>query len=72
MVDCTQDEAILSAGMSRELISHIQQIRKSANFEMQDVVESFFDEDVDAYDVVEKVVAKNVSLFRTKLKGLFL
>jgi len=68
-VDCTQDEAILSAGMSRELISHIQQLRKSANLEMQDVIESFFDEDADACDVVEKAIAMNVSLFRTKLKG---
>jgi len=66
-VDCTQDEAILSAGTSRELISHIQQLRKSANLEMQDVVESFFEEDSSA--IVEKAIAMNVSMFRTKLKG---
>jgi len=68
-VDCTQDEAILSAGMSRELIAHIQQLRKSANLEMQDVIEAFFEEDADSAAKVEKAVAMNVSLFRTKLKG---
>eukprot|EP00555_Chaetoceros_dichaeta_P003208 CAMPEP_0198249896 /NCGR_PEP_ID=MMETSP1447-20131203/1263_1 /TAXON_ID=420782 /ORGANISM="Chaetoceros dichaeta, Strain CCMP1751" /LENGTH=1167 /DNA_ID=CAMNT_0043934629 /DNA_START=67 /DNA_END=3570 /DNA_ORIENTATION=- len=66
-VDCTQDEAILSSGMARELITYIQKLRKSAKLEMQDVIEAFFDED--ATGVAEKAVAMNVSLFRTKFKG---
>ena len=35
-LDCTQDEAILSAGKSRELINHIQQLRKAAGLFRQE------------------------------------
>lgn len=66
-VDCSQDEAILSAGKARELINHIQQLRKSAGLELKDVVESFFDEDDGG--VMEKAVAMNIDLFRAKFKG---
>eukprot|EP00957_Ditylum_brightwellii_P148833 11331113-Ditylum_brightwellii.AAC.1 len=44
-VDCTQDEAILAAGKSRELINHIQQLRKSAGLDLTDIVEVFFQEE---------------------------
>ena len=43
-IDCTQDEAILSAGKARELITHIQKLRKNAGLDLKDVVEYFFDE----------------------------
>jgi len=65
-VDCTQDEAILAAGKARELINHIQQLRKSAGLDMKDVVEAFFDEPVAS---TESAVAMNVSLFKNKFKG---
>jgi isoleucyl-tRNA synthetase len=35
-LDCTQDEAILSAGMSRELMNHIQQLRKGAGLDLKE------------------------------------
>lgn len=68
VIDCTQDEATLSSGMSRELMNGIQQLRKAAGLELKDVVEVFFTEQDDV-DVVEKVVARNVSLFTAKFKG---
>lgn len=67
-IDCTQDEATMSSGMSRELMNGIQQLRKAAGLELKDIVEVFFTENDDV-DVVEKVVARNVSLFATKFKG---
>lgn len=67
-VDCTQDESILSAGKSRELINHIQQLRKSAGLDLKDVVEAFFLEE-DGVVSTEKAVAGNVSLFKAKFKG---
>jgi len=66
-VDCTQDEAIISSGKSRELINVIQQLRKNAGLDISDRVEIFFKEEG---DVIEKAVKQNVSLFATKLKGL--
>jgi isoleucyl-tRNA synthetase len=68
VIDCTQDEATLSSGMSRELMNGIQQLRKAAGLELKDVVEVFFTEHGDV-DVVERVVARNVSLFSAKFKG---
>ncbi len=65
-IDCTQDEAILAAGKARELINHIQQLRKSAGLDMKDVVEAFFEESVAS---TETAVSMNVSLFENKFKG---
>lgn len=67
-MDCTQDEAILSAGKSRELINAIQTLRKSAGLELQDVVEVFFKEE-DGVTVVEEAVQMNVPMFDVKFKG---
>lgn len=67
-LDCTQDEAILSAGKSRELINHIQQLRKSAGLELDDVVEVFFSEE-EGVSIVEDAVSTNVPTFETKFKG---
>ncbi|KAL7565166.1 hypothetical protein ACA910_003356 [Epithemia clementina (nom. ined.)] len=75
-VDCTQDEAILTAGMARELINAIQQLRKTAGLDLMDVVEVFFDEggdvggEVASTKEVEQVVARNVNLFQAKFKGI--
>ena len=66
-VDCTQDEAIISSGKSRELINVVQQLRKGAGLDISDKVEIFFKEEG---DVIENAVKQNVSLFSTKLKGL--
>jgi len=65
-IDCTQDEAILASGKARELINHIQQLRKSAGLDMKDVVEAFFEESVES---TESAVSMNVSLFENKFKG---
>jgi isoleucyl-tRNA synthetase len=65
-IDCTQDEAILASGKARELINHIQQLRKSAGLDMKDVVEAFFEESVKS---TETAVAMNVALFENKFKG---
>lgn len=67
-IDCTQDEAILSAGKSRELINHVQQLRKAAGLDLKDTVEVFFDEE-EGVASTENAVAMNVSLFETKFKG---
>ena len=67
-LDCTQDDAIISAGMSRELINHIQQLRKNAGLDLKDVVEVFFDEE-EGVSMTEDAVSKNVSAFEAKFKG---
>jgi isoleucyl-tRNA synthetase len=67
-VDCTQDEAILSAGRSRELINAIQQLRKAAGLDLSDQVEVFFEE-CPGVTSMESTVASNVSLFETKFQG---
>mmetsp|Transcript_22687 Transcript_22687/g.52171 ORF Transcript_22687/g.52171 Transcript_22687/m.52171 type:complete len:1102 (-) Transcript_22687:64-3369(-) len=69
-VDCTQDEAILSAGVARELLNGIQQLRKNAGLEIKDKVEAFFSEE-DGVTVVENAVARNVGVFEAKFKGSF-
>ena len=66
-VDCTQDEAILSAGRARELINHIQQLRKTAGLDLKDVVEVFFEEKEG--NTVEMAVAGNLESFVSKFKG---
>lgn len=67
-IDCTQDEAILSAGRARELINHIQQLRKNAGLDMKDKVEAFFEEN-ETTSVTENAVSMNVDVFRSKFKG---
>lgn len=67
-MDATQDDAILSAGMARELINHIQQLRKSAGLELKDVVEVFFHEE-DGVTSTEDAVSKNVATLDAKFKG---
>jgi isoleucyl-tRNA synthetase len=65
-VDCTQDEAILSAGMARELMNAIQQLRKAAGLDLKDVVEVFFEEEGTE---VENAVSGNLETFIAKFKG---
>lgn len=65
-IDCTQDEAILSAGQSRELINAIQQLRKAMGLDLSDKVEVFFEESA-GMNTVEMAVASNVKLFEAKL-----
>ena len=67
-VDCTQDEAILSAGRSRELINAIQQLRKAAGLDLGDAVEVFFEE-TEGITVVESAVSMNTNVFETKFQG---
>jgi len=67
-VDCTQDEAILSAGQSRELINAIQQLRKAAGLDLKDVVEVFFEEDP-GMAAMESAVSRNVNIFTSKFQG---
>lgn len=67
-IDCTQDEAILSAGRSRELINAIQQLRKAAGLDIGDKVEVFYKEEA-GLSVVESAVSNNVEAFATKFQG---
>jgi isoleucyl-tRNA synthetase len=67
-LDTTQDDAILSAGMARELINHIQQLRKGAGLDLKDVVEVFFDEE-EGVTTTEDAVKKNVATLDAKFKG---
>jgi len=67
-LDCTQDEAILSAGMARELINHIQQLRKGAGLDLKDVVEVFFEEE-EGVTSTEDAVKANVATLDAKFKG---
>lgn len=65
-VDCTQDEAIVSSGRSRELMNVIQQLRKGAGLDISDRVEVFFCEEGDG---MENAVRRNVAMFANKFKG---
>lgn len=65
-IDCTQDDAILSAGKARELMNHIQQLRKSAGLALGDVVEYYFSDETGS---IESVVAQNVTAFKSKFNG---
>ena len=67
-IDTTQDEAILTAGRARELMNHIQQLRKGAGLDISDAVEVFFEEGVDV-DTTERAVSMNLPLFQAKFKG---
>mmetsp|Transcript_27550 Transcript_27550/g.57862 ORF Transcript_27550/g.57862 Transcript_27550/m.57862 type:complete len:1176 (+) Transcript_27550:83-3610(+) len=67
-MDATQDDAILSAGMARELINHIQQLRKAAGLDLKDVVEVFFHEE-DGISSTEDAVSKNIATLDAKFKG---
>ena len=67
-VDCTQDEAILAAGRARELINHIQQLRKNAGLDLKDKVEAFFAENA-TDPLTEAAVSSNVEVFQNKFKG---
>lgn len=67
-VDCTQDEATISAGRSRELMNGIQQLRKNAGLDLKDLVEVFFSEE-EGVSLVEDAVARNVPMFEAKFKG---
>lgn len=67
-VDCTQDEAILSAGRSRELINAIQQLRKAMGLDLSDKVEVFFEESA-GMTTVETAVSSNVHIFEAKFQG---
>ena len=66
--DCRQDQSLLSAGKARELITHIQQLRKSAGLDLKEVVEVFFSEE-DGVASTESTVAENIAIFKAKLKG---
>lgn len=67
-LDTTQDDAIISAGMAREMINHIQQLRKAAGLELKDTVEVFFYEE-DGVTSTEDAMAKNVATLEAKFKG---
>ena len=67
-IDCTQDNAILSAGLSRELINVIQQLRKAMGLDLSDKVEVFFDE-IPGVSTLEAAVSSNVTLFKNKFQG---
>jgi len=68
-LDCTQDQAIISSGMSRELVSHVQQLRKGAGLDVSDLVEVFFQED-GGITSTEDAVSMNVEMLQAKLRGL--
>jgi isoleucyl-tRNA synthetase len=67
-VDCTQDDETRAAGMAREVINGIQQLRKSAGLDISDLMEVFFEEEPGC-TVVEEAIGRNVDLFRSKFKG---
>lgn len=67
-IDCEQDAAVISAGMSRELINAIQQLRKAAGLDLSDVVEVFYAEE-EGVTLLEGAVNNNLSLFEAKFKG---
>jgi isoleucyl-tRNA synthetase len=67
-LDCTQDQAIISSGMSRELVNHVQQLRKGAGLDLSDLVEVFFQEE-EGITSTEDAVAMNVEMLEAKLRG---
>ena len=67
-LDCTQDEEIIAAGTARELVSHIQRLRKAAGLELKDLVEYFFQEE-EGVSLAEDAVSRNVAMLDAKFKG---
>jgi len=67
-LDCTQDQAIISSGMSRELVNHVQQLRKGAGLDLSDLVEVFFHEE-GGITSTEDAVSMNVVMLEAKLRG---
>eukprot|EP00339_Tiarina_fusa_P025630 CAMPEP_0117028748 /NCGR_PEP_ID=MMETSP0472-20121206/20879_1 /TAXON_ID=693140 ORGANISM="Tiarina fusus, Strain LIS" /NCGR_SAMPLE_ID=MMETSP0472 /ASSEMBLY_ACC=CAM_ASM_000603 /LENGTH=1165 /DNA_ID=CAMNT_0004736329 /DNA_START=103 /DNA_END=3600 /DNA_ORIENTATION=+ len=67
-LDCTQDEEIIAAGTARELVSHIQRLRKAAGLELKDIVEVFFEEE-EGVALTEDAVSRNVAMLDSKFKG---
>eukprot|EP00590_Aulacoseira_subarctica_P009987 CAMPEP_0172418170 /NCGR_PEP_ID=MMETSP1064-20121228/4688_1 /TAXON_ID=202472 /ORGANISM="Aulacoseira subarctica , Strain CCAP 1002/5" /LENGTH=1169 /DNA_ID=CAMNT_0013156975 /DNA_START=55 /DNA_END=3565 /DNA_ORIENTATION=+ len=67
-VDCTQDEAIISAGRAREVVNHVQQLRKAAGLGLSDRVEIFFKEE-EGIAAAESAISQNLMAIRTKLMG---
>jgi len=67
-IDCTQDEAILSAAKCREFINAIQQLRKSAGLDLADVVEIFYQSH--DTDPLLNLQPNNVKVMQAKLKGV--
>eukprot|EP00586_Coscinodiscus_wailesii_P002114 CAMPEP_0172483452 /NCGR_PEP_ID=MMETSP1066-20121228/10478_1 /TAXON_ID=671091 /ORGANISM="Coscinodiscus wailesii, Strain CCMP2513" /LENGTH=1157 /DNA_ID=CAMNT_0013247349 /DNA_START=273 /DNA_END=3746 /DNA_ORIENTATION=- len=65
-VNCTQDEAILSAGKCREFVNIVQQLRKSAGLDLTDIVEVFYSHHME----LEKAIRGNVQLMTGRLKGI--
>lgn len=58
----------MEAGRARELINHIQQLRKNAGLELTDKVEAFFEES-DVLPLTENAVKSNVTTFKNKFEG---
>jgi len=67
-LDTTQDDAIISAGMAREFINHIQKLRKAAGLDLKDVVEVFFHEE-DGITSTEDAVKKKRCYVTCKIQG---
>mmetsp|Transcript_3680 Transcript_3680/g.6815 ORF Transcript_3680/g.6815 Transcript_3680/m.6815 type:complete len:1171 (-) Transcript_3680:166-3678(-) len=68
-VDCTQDEAIISAGTTREFIGAVQQLRKSAGLTLADSVEVFYKEG-SGLSTTERAISLNVPMVEAKLRGI--
>lgn len=54
--------------MSRELVNHIQQLRKAAGLALHDVVEVFFHEE-EGVTATEDAVSRNVEMLDAKFQG---
>jgi len=67
-IDCTQDEAILSAAKCREFINAIQQLRKSAGLDLANVVDIFYQSH--DTDPLLNLQPNNVKAMLAKLKGV--
>lgn len=70
-IDTTPDEALISAGKCRELITNIQKLRKSAGLVIEDKIEAFYDEVGSANGgSMFKCIAANAQTFENKFKGM--
>jgi isoleucyl-tRNA synthetase len=64
-IDTTQDEALLSAGKSRELITTVQKLRKAAKLTLSDKVDVFYKEPAGS-NSMRSAIASNMPTFEAK------
>jgi len=70
-IDSTMDEALIASGKSRELMTNIQKLRKTAGLVVSDKIEAFYEEVGSSYGgTMSKYVKMNLKAFEDKFGGM--